>query len=208
MQMHPNLSFLSNLKLGEGRPLDELFFYHHPTKKRYMVGSSFLKMLRLGPNDIKDIPTPTLQSIPIGPPIPTLMYEPGAVLNSTLRDHAYFVTHDLNRREIPCPEAVLALAASTDHVIHLDGTNDFWMDYIANPLGSDIPDLFSNGLLLKLRNGREIYIMDGGKKRLIPSMDIFAQLGKDLSEVKSVDKPADVDIFNLIPVGEPLQLHA
>eukprot|EP01038_Epipyxis_sp_PR26KG_P011229 gene11229-15069_t len=63
---------------------------------------------------------------------------------------------------------------------------------------ADMPDVCSNRDLI--RSGKEVFMMDDGKRRSIPSRDKFFQLGLDFDDVKVISE-ADISI---IPVGPSL----
>ena len=67
------------------------------------------------------------------------------------------------------------------------------------PQGADLPSV-QEGEVLRRAGAREIYYAMNSSLHMVPNMDVFVKLGKDLDQVQSLS-PDDM-VF--LPIGEPL----
>lgn len=72
------------------------------------------------------------------------------------------------------------------------------------PKGHAFPEFkfYSNGTLVRLHGGREIFIIENGSKRSIPNFDTFIAMKLDLNKVVSLSP----DEFDAIPSGESMPM--
>ena len=188
----------ANLKDVEGGK--QLFFFRRSDAKLYRnPNEHFMRAIRVGPADILDISDgESLRGISVGsmPPI----FQEFSIYNASAGK--IFFAHGGTRRLLSARsiDGVRAIYKFTSPVIHVEEGSDAetWMRYIDQ--GPDMPDFYVEGAVMKIQGHREIFCFTNGTRRSIPSMQVFAALGKDLSNVISIPLTVLKDL-EAVPMG-------
>ena len=176
------------------------------------VTPTVLRCLELGPADILYLPTTRLDTIPVGPPLPHSMFEKGfrGVVNAS---GSLLLLSDGERRAIPLsalPYYNLSIDHSSDSgsgstSLRQEHQNDErlaeqFFSLLFKP-GPPVPDIYSEGTLVRWAGARDVYAVLNGSLHAVPSVSVFVSHGWDFSQVKVITQKADMD---LIPMGAPL----
>ena len=164
--------------------------------------ADFRRVGRMTLDEVFEVNSSILSIIPIGLSIP-YMYQDGTIINVTgscsnssiyyIEDWAYrpsighsenFVKHNNNNN-------------NNKSIFHLDNDRVFKQVMAEGP---PLPDI-DEADVVKLHGQREIYYMKNGSLHLVPSMNVFIALGKDLDQVKLLDWN---DFMFYQPLGSPL----
>ena len=181
------------------------------------VSSALLKLRHLGPADALPLSPQQLATIPLGPPIPHTLFQPGVktLVNTT---SGLWLVLDGERRLIP-PSALPFYNISTSvsrpssssssadqrsswERQQLDArVEESFLASLVPHIGPPIPDIYSQGSLLRFVGSRQVFVLLDGQLHAVPSANVFFKRGWDFSSVVIVVNQRDMDV---IPMGEPL----
>ena len=159
--------------------------------------SDFRRVGRMTLDEVFDVNSSVMSTIPMGPLIP-FVYQDGTIINITRSNGTssiYYIEDWAYRLSIGHSEDFVMRQNKT--VIHLD--NESFLKQVMTR-GPPLPDV-GEGDVVKLHSQREIYYMMNKSLHLVPSMNLFIALGKDLDQVKSLDLK---DFTFYQPLGSPL----
>jgi hypothetical protein len=130
-----------------------------------------------------------LNDIPLGVPLPSR--KNGDMVQGS--GAAVYVMENGNRRLIPDPPTLDSMGLNWNNIQHIADT-----DLNNIPDGASLPSR-TNGAMVQ-GSGAAVYLMESGKRRLIPNPETFNAMRLDWNAIQHI---ADADLNN-IPEGEPL----
>jgi hypothetical protein len=136
-------------------------------------------------NYISDI---DLNDIPLGVPLPSR--KNGDMVQGS--GAAVYVMENGQRRLIPDPSTLESMGLNWNNIQHIADT-----DLNNIPGGASLPSR-TNGAMVQ-GSGAAVYLMESGKRRLIPNPETFNAMRLDWNAIQHI---ADADLNN-IPVGDP-----
>jgi hypothetical protein len=195
----------TNLSVDHRR---SMYYVYEKEGKLYRAGpvdSFFRLLLHLSPGDVLDLPREVIDRMHPSPQIPALL----------LRGINISATHDLvfNTssgklflieagvvRPVPpnCMEALEYRGFGRNVTTYLQNVDDVFLSIV--PVGPPIPNVRENSLI-RWSSSREVFVIQGGKKRLISSAGVFMAHGWDFGDVLVLTQQADVDYY---PRGDPV----
>ena len=145
--------------------------------------SNLFKALRLGPEDIRNVPTiDTMNAFTMGESIKEYLFEDRVVFNITLPAAGLFYFVSSTFRPLQSVALLRGLCKTLSDVVEIQARDAFWFSNVA--LGAPIPDVFSKAeLLVRFTSSRQIYLMKGGVFYSISGIQEILELNKTFSDV-------------------------
>jgi len=170
---------------------------HDIVERNGRANHAFQRMMHLGPHDILHLPKDKLDTIPLGPPVPSALYATNyrAVLNTTGDGSLWLIENNLRRR-LPGVDALKYFGFSVQNVTTIA---THWIDFF--PIGDPVPDIYSENSLIRFHKAKEVFVVKDGRRHSIPNAGIFFKYGWDFDNVRVVVDEADM---NRIPYGDPM----
>jgi hypothetical protein len=174
-----------------------LFYIREVGGKRFRlsnVSNSALRMLNFGVGDIMTVSRQVIESIPLRGAMPTMLDgERVGVLTKTKRTYIVFegglVVEGTN-------SSVLNVFRKTLAHVFLD-IDDFWFEHMHSI--AILPDIYKDRMLVQFHKDKQVYIVLGGMKRPINSVNVFFAYGWDFDQVQKVIDMRYLDVLETGP---------
>ena len=157
----------------------------------------FRRVGRMTLDEVFEVNSSIICNIPLGSSIP-YAFKDGTIINVTDANgnsSIYYIEDWAYRPSVGHSEDFVMRRNKS--IVHLD--NDSLFKQVMTQ-GPPLPDV-GEGDVVKIHFQREIYYMKNRSLHLVPSMNKFIALGKDLDQVKSLDWK---DFMFYQPLGSPL----
>lgn len=135
--------------------------------------------------------------IPVGPPFPKAALADGTVIRRH-KDNTLYLVANASYRAIPDQFSFTAMGLDSSKVFAVDD-NELLSGL---QLGPPLPRApLADNLLIRLARRKELYVVRGGHKRLVPDAYTARAMGLNVDHVAVIDDEA---FFNSIPLRDPL----
>lgn len=179
------------------------------------IDSAMRLKLGLSLTDVFTLPHHEATRIPMSNPPPTCLQHiesDVSAIHTTINNPCafrttegvyYLVDCDSNSagillRMAPNLDAVTVWGVPAEEVT--EDVDPIWIKMV--PTGSSIPDIYREGVLIRLHGQKEVYVVMKGKKRLIESVHVMLSHSWDFDQVITVSNVHD---FDKLPLGDQLQ---
>jgi hypothetical protein len=160
--------------------------------KRLIVSPQVFAEIGFNPEEVQDVQGADVADYVDGDPITSADADPeGQLLQDKKTGGVYYVTDGMKH---PLLDKALLSADFSGRAITPASPA-----VLAGLVTGD-PETLADGVLVKTKNDPTVYVISGGKKRVIPSENVFLSLGYQWSSVVTVS----AKLLALHPTGDPI----